>query len=252
MQIKLVIAVCLILYANGLIAEDLEQGIFTFAGYTDLTFTNSDNQSQTAYKLAPIFLIQPSDRFHLEAEFEFSINDSGESESEIEYLDLHYFATDTITLTVGKVLLPFAHFGPHLHPSWINKLPSQPAIYGGHHGDGLVEGLLPILSDVGIMYQQVLPFSSKHRLYVDAFVSNGPTSSPLHADEGHGDQAAHEEASHDDEAIHDEDEEHHEDGDVEEEHDEEVVHNEDEEHDDGDAGTEDEHDDEEGNLYSTN
>ena len=209
MQIKLVIAVCLILCANELIAKDLEQGTFVFAGYTDLTYTDVDNQSRTAYKFAPIFLIQPSDRFHLEAEFEFAIDDSGESETEIEYLDLHYFATDTITLTVGKVLLPFAHFGPHLHPSWINKLPSQPAIYGGHHGDGLVEGLLPILSDVGIMYQQVLPFSSKHRLYVDAFVSNGPTASSLHADDGHGDQAAHEETSHDDEAIHDEEEEHH-------------------------------------------
>ena len=101
-------------YATLAAEDKLKQGVFAFAGYTDLTFASKQSGVETAYKIAPIFLFQPSDRFHLEAEFEFAINDSGEAESEIEYLDLHYFATDTITLTVGKVLLPFAHFGPHL------------------------------------------------------------------------------------------------------------------------------------------
>ena len=215
MRIKILTIICLIFFNNGLTAEELEQGIFTFAGYTDLTFTDSEDQKSTAYKLAPIFLIQPSDRFHIEAEFEFRINDSGETEAEVEYLDIHYFASDTITLTAGKILLPFAHFGPHLHPSWINKLPTQPAIYGGHHGDESIEGLMPILSDVGITYQQVVPISSRHRFFIDAFVTNGPAFSPLHSE--HGPEEAI--AGHDDDAVaheddlthNDEEEEHHDD-----------------------------------------
>lgn len=203
---KVPLIIYLLFSANALVTaqEDLKQGLFVFAGYTDLTFTDSkDGQNNLAYKLAPIFLIQPSDKFHLEAEFELGVNDKGDSDAEIEYLDLHYFATDTITLTIGKVLLPFAHFGPHIHPSWINKLPSQPAIYGGHHGDGLIEGLIPVLSDVGITYQQVVPFSSRHRLYIDGFVVNGPDSGAL-IDHGHDEEAIHEdEAEHEEESDHD-------------------------------------------------
>ncbi len=166
--------------------SELEQGFFTFAGYTDLTFGNTENASDlTQFKIAPIFLIQPSDRFHIEAEFELAANDKGETESEIEYLDLHYFVNDYGTLTFGKILLPFAHFGPHLHPSWINPLPTQPGIYGGHHGDGLMEGLVPIFSDVGVSYQHVFPISDRHRIFADAFVVNGPDFTTAHAGAHH-------------------------------------------------------------------
>ncbi len=226
---KIPLMIVLLFTANALFAEEdnLEQGLFTFAGYTDLTYTDTkDGGNGLAYKLAPIFLIQPSDRIHIEAEFEFGINDQGDVDAEVEYLDLHYFATDTITLTVGKFLLPFAYFGPNLHPSWINKLSTQPAIYGGHHGDGLIEGLLPVMSDVGLAYQQVVPFSSRHRLYIDGYVVNGAGLGPV-TDHGHDEAAAH-----DDDTAHQE-----EDADHDEAlgHEDEVAHEEGSDHDETDA-----------------
>jgi hypothetical protein len=102
------------------------------------------------------------------------VDEGGETETELEYADVHYFVTDSTTLTGGKLLLPFGQFGPNLHPSWINKLPSIPVIYGGHDGNGIATPLMPILSDYGAGIQQTFPFENGSRLFFDAYVVNGP------------------------------------------------------------------------------
>lgn len=212
----LAVVVCLLASYGSVIAEEVQQGRFAFAGYSGLSFTESKQGTEgLQFKLAPILLFQLSDRFHVEAELEFDVNDAGEAEAKVEYLDLHYYVNDYGTLTFGKFLLPFATFGKNLHPSWINKLPTMPAIYGGHHSDGLMQGLIPLLSDVGVAYQHVVPLSAQHRLFIDSYIVNGPGAG---GEAGHGD-AGHDEAAvddHDEEADHAGDDDHDADADQEE------------------------------------
>lgn len=189
--------------APALAAEgdpELETGRFVIAGYGDFSFT--DGESANSYfggKIAPIFLFQLSDKIHVETELEFTIGEDGETETELEYADVHYFATDSSTITAGKFLLPFGQFGPNLHPSWINKLPTNPGIYGGHggHGDsGGMEGLIPMLSDFGVGYQQTIRLGEHQRLFIDLYVVNGAGTEA--AEEEHGEEPEGEE--HEEEA----------------------------------------------------
>ena len=99
-------------------APDLETGRFVIVGYGDFSFTDPENEnSYFGGKFAPILLFQLSDKINVETELEFSIGEGGTTETELEYADVHYFATDSSTITAGKFLLPFGQFGPNLHPS---------------------------------------------------------------------------------------------------------------------------------------
>jgi hypothetical protein len=86
---------------------------------------------------------------------------------------MHYFLTDRVTLTGGKFLLPFGQFGPNLHPSWINRLPTAPGLYGGHGGNGIMSGVLPILNDYGAAMQYSYDFGGSARLFLDVYTVNG-------------------------------------------------------------------------------
>ncbi|MCZ6504219.1 MAG: porin [Gammaproteobacteria bacterium] len=164
--------------------DPLEQGRLAFAGYGDVTYVDPDGgNSAFKTKIAPIILVQLNDRIHIETEVEISVDENGETETELEYADIHYFMTDSTTVTAGKFLLPFGQFGPNLHPSWINSLPSVPVVYGGHDGNGIASPLLPILSDNGVAFQKTFVFGNGSRLFFDAYVINGPQSA-VHDEEG--------------------------------------------------------------------
>lgn len=113
-------------------------------------FYRSDDVNAFTASFNPIFLYQFLDRFLFEVEFEFELQ-GGVTETGLEYAQLDYVATDNLTLVAGKFLLPFNVFGERLHPTWINKFPTAPPIYGHHVADFGAEPLLPILSDVGVM-----------------------------------------------------------------------------------------------------
>ena len=113
-------------------------------------FYRSDDENAFTASFNPIFLYQFLDRFLFEVEFEFELQ-GGVTETGLEYAQLDYVATDNLTLVGGKFLLPFNVFGERLHPTWINKFPTAPPIYGHHVADFGAEPLLPILSDVGVM-----------------------------------------------------------------------------------------------------
>ena len=152
----------------------LQHGRAAISGYGDVGYEDSDFENDTfGGKFVPIFLYQLSDDIHVEAELEFSVGADGETETELEYADLHYFLTDRITLTGGKFLLPFGQFGPNLHPSWINRLPSNPGLYGGHGGNGIMSGLIPVLSDYGAGAQYSYDFGGNARLFLDVYAVNG-------------------------------------------------------------------------------
>ena len=112
--------------------------------------TQGDNQNEFTASLNPIFLFQFQDRVLFEAEFEFAL-EGGVTETGLEYAQLDYIANEYLVLVGGKFLLPFGVFGDRLHPTWINKFPDAPPIYGHHVSEFGVEPLIPVLSDLGFM-----------------------------------------------------------------------------------------------------
>lgn len=162
-----------ILSANAQTNDD-EDGRFAFGGYGETTYTRTEDVVDSfKTKFVPIFLVKVSDKLHVEAELEFSIGEDGETETELEYGDIHYFINDQWTFTAGKFLLPFGQFGANLHPSWINKLPSVPGTYGGHGGNGLMSGVIPVLSDTGVAIQFTQPIGKHSKWFFDLYLVNG-------------------------------------------------------------------------------
>jgi len=125
-------------------------------GYGTVGYGHRSGGAGNAFNatFAPIFLWQFQDRFLFAAELEFEIED-GVTETGLEYAQLDMILTDNATGAAGKFLLPFGTFGDRLHPTWINKFPSTPPIYG--HGAGFgAEPLLPVLADIGVMAKAVM------------------------------------------------------------------------------------------------
>lgn len=122
--------------------------------------------------VAPIFLWQFQDRFLFEVELEFEMQE-GVTETGLEYAQLDVIVTDNVTAVGGKFLLPFGVFGERLHPTWINKFPSAPPIYGHHVSQFGAEPLMPILSDVGVMGRAMMTPGS-WGIGLSGYVTQGP------------------------------------------------------------------------------
>ncbi len=140
-------------------------------GYTARTVGENINAFTASF--APIFLFQFQDRILFEAEFEFELQE-GVTETGLEYAQLDYIATDNITLTAGKFLVPFGVFGERLHPTWINKFPTSPPLYGHHVSEFGVSPLMPILSDIGVMGRATVT-PGRWQLSLNAYVTQGPS-----------------------------------------------------------------------------
>lgn len=143
--------------------------VIHLAGYGDLGYTDAENASGTftPFSFNPIFHYQYKDLLLAEAEFSFTVDEAGETETELEYASLNLFLNDYMALGAGKFLSPIGQFRQNLHPSWINKLPSAPVGFG--HGQAAP------LAEVGVQLHGGIPLaSSDNRLHYALFVGNGP------------------------------------------------------------------------------
>lgn len=157
---------------------------FVLVGYGDVKYEDVDARSNSVFsaRFVPIFLFNLNDKMHVEAETEISINEAGETETELEYANMHYFLSDSVTLTAGKFLLPFGQFSANWHPSWINRSIWTPGVYGAHGSTQAMDPLLPILSDVGVAVQKNFNFGGT-KVFLDLFVTNGPSAEAAHDDD---------------------------------------------------------------------
>jgi len=148
---------------------------FVMSGYGTVGyFTRTQGERINAFtaSFAPIFLFQFQDRILFETELEFEIED-GVTETGLEYAQLDYVATDNLTFVAGKFLVPFGVFGERIHPSWINKFPTSPPIYGhGETGFG-ASPLMPVLSDVGVMGRATMT-PGPWQISLNGYVTQGP------------------------------------------------------------------------------
>ena len=134
-----------------------------------MLFKNREDESSTfAAKFAPIFHYQLTDRIHFLMEPEFELEDD-ETNFELKIGEIDIFLNDYATLVAGKFLLPFNVFSERLHPTWINKMPSLPVIYGP-------SSIVPVMSDVGVQLRGgvPLPISKGSKLNYAFYISNGP------------------------------------------------------------------------------
>ncbi|GIV80373.1 MAG: hypothetical protein KatS3mg050_4767 [Litorilinea sp.] len=154
------------------------------AGYRAL-FTDEGTPNDFSAIFAPIMLFQISDRFLFEGELEFELEE-GVTATDLEYAQVDVALTNNLTLVAGKFLLPFNVFSERLHPSWINRLISGPALYGGHGSLAPTDPILPVLADVGVQLRGAYDLGDFRTLTAEIFVTQGPTL----AEEGHAEEPA--------------------------------------------------------------
>lgn len=134
-------------------------------------FAKTDNDPEgttntfTPVQFSPIFHFLYSDLVLFQGELEFSIDNDGNTSTELEYASVALLAHDNFALVLGKWLSPIGQFQERLHPSWVNKLPTAPAGFG--HG-----GIAP-LTDLGLQVRGGALLGGVQVGYT-AYVSNGP------------------------------------------------------------------------------
>lgn len=165
---------------------------FLLTGYGTASFSalpgDDAARNDFAVSLNPVILYSLGENILFESEFEIGL-EGGATEIALEYGQLNYLGFERVVISAGKFLVPFGVFGERLHPTWINKLPSMPLVYGHAHG-GVAEGsLLPILSDVGAMVRFNQPMAGLWELTLALYVTQGPAE--VEAGSGGDDGHAH-------------------------------------------------------------
>ncbi|HSG47701.1 MAG TPA: hypothetical protein VLA43_07820, partial [Longimicrobiales bacterium] len=157
-------------------------GTASFEAATTDEFPNDFTAS-----LSPVLLYSAGTNFLFEAELEFGLNGTATTTT-LEYAQVDFLGLDRFQFIFGKFLGPFGVFGERLHPSWINKLPTGPSLFGHAHGGVAEDALLPVLSDAGLMVRYNQSISDEWHLDLSGYVTQGPqVASEL---DGHADGAA--------------------------------------------------------------
>lgn len=164
----------LALVVAPLAAQETPLSDFVLAGYGSAGYSAGLDEFSSNFtaSVAPVLLYRMGDALLFEAEIEFGV-EGASTETGLEYAQVDYLGFERLQLTVGKFLLPFGVFGERLHPTWINKLPTMPLLYGHAHGGQAEGALLPIMSDVGVMARYNQPLGGLN-LDLSLYVTQGP------------------------------------------------------------------------------
>ncbi len=164
------------------------------SGYGNVTWQAADDADFTndfTAGFSPVLLYSLGSDFMFESELEFGV--SGEvTTTSLEYAQIDYLGFNNVVVTAGKFLVPFGLFGERYHPTWINKLPTAPGLYGHAHG-GVAEGgaVLPVLSDVGLMVKYRKPLDSGWGVNLAAWATQGPRAVAAEGDDHTEEEEAH-------------------------------------------------------------
>lgn len=147
-------------------------------GYAAVGYSDAEGAPGTfdQVSLSPVLHYMYKDLILLESEFEFSVDEDGETETDLEYATLDLFMHDNAVLAAGKFLSPIGQFRQNIHPAWINKLPSAPPGFGH-------DGAAP-LAEVGAQVRGGFSLAGRRSNYA-VFVGNGPRAE-IEGDEIHG------------------------------------------------------------------
>jgi len=160
------------------------RSIFVVSGYGTVTYeavATDAFPNDFSASVAPVILYSMGGDILFETELEFGLS-GAETTTTLEYAQIDYLGFERVQVIAGKFLLPFGVFGERIHPSWINKLPTGPVVYGHAHGGVAESGLLPVLSDAGVMIRYSQPLRGS-RIVFSGWVSQGPRQAVEEADD---------------------------------------------------------------------
>lgn len=159
---------------------------FLLAGYGSAGWSGAAGGerfvSDFTASVSPLMLYSVGEDLLFEAELEFGLEGDA-TETSLEYAQIDYLGLGRLQLTAGKILLPFGVFGERIHPTWINKLPTKPLIFGAGHGSASAESLLPVLGDAGLLVRTKQPLGHTWAFDVSAYITQGPTDGVAGHDE---------------------------------------------------------------------
>ncbi len=165
---------------------------FVLAGYGSALYegaTTDGFPNNFSASVSPVMLFTMGDDFLFESELEFGLSGAATTTT-LEYAQIDYLGFERAQIIAGKFLLPFGVFGERLHPTWINKLPTGPVLYGHAHGGVAEAGLLPVLSDAGVMLRLTQPMGGAWSLDFSGYVTQGPRLAAEEAADDHDDEEA--------------------------------------------------------------
>lgn len=136
--------------------------------------TQGENENAFTASINPILLFQFLDRILFEIELEFELEE-GITETGLEYAQVDFLLNDNLTLVGGKFLVPFGIFGTRLHPTWINKFPTSPPLYGHDVANAGAPPLMPVIADIGFMVRAMLRPGPFH-LNLNGYISQGASA----------------------------------------------------------------------------
>jgi hypothetical protein len=180
-------ALLILLLAPAAVAQEVD-AVLTGYGTTGYgAALNGDYPNDFTASFTPVTLFQMGDDLLFEGEIDFSLH-GGSTDITLEHAQVHYLGFERVQVTAGKFHLPF---GIWMHPTWVNKMPDPPLLYGHTHGGVAENALLPILFDVGVMTRGKQPLSSSWALTGALWVSQGPQIAAAGDGHGHGEGEGH-------------------------------------------------------------
>jgi hypothetical protein len=165
-----------VVYGTARPAAAQNRSIFVLGGYGTTTYqaaATKEFPNDFSASVSPVILYTMGQDLLFETELEFAL-DGPETETGLEYAQIDYLGFENFQIIAGKFLLPFGVFGERVHPTWINKLPTRPVVYGHGHGGVAENGLVPVLADAGAMVRWTKPVGTTLRFDFSGYVTQGP------------------------------------------------------------------------------
>jgi hypothetical protein len=113
----------------------------------------------------PIFLFSYKDILFLRSALGFSLDDAGNTDVSLDYMNLNLFLNDYAVLGVGKFDSALGYFIQNLSPAWINRMPDAPV---GFNADQAAPQ-----AEVGMRLQGAFPLFCTMKANYTLFISNG-------------------------------------------------------------------------------
>lgn len=130
-----------------------------------LSIPSGQSGSFNILDFEPIFLASYKDIIFLRSAIDFSLDDFGNTDVELSYINLNLFVNDYAVFGAGKFDSALGYFVQNLSPVWINRMPDAPV---GFDGDQAAPQ-----GEVGIRLQGAFPLFCDMKINYSLFMSNG-------------------------------------------------------------------------------
>ncbi|HHF0527009.1 TPA: cytochrome c [Legionella anisa] len=141
-------------------------GLITGAASAGYSIPNNHSGRFDILNFTPMFLFRYKDLLFLHSDVDFSLDDDGVTNVELDTLNLNLFLNDYAVFGIGEFESPLGYFTQNLSPSWVNRLPTAPA--GFHSNEAAPQ------SQLGAQLRGGFYFLSSLKVNYITFVANGP------------------------------------------------------------------------------